>query len=55
MAEFTITVPKIISAIFSENPTAVNTQITITVQVTEETKILPQEIFYANEIYSGEV
>jgi hypothetical protein len=55
MADYTITVPKIVSAIFSENPTTVNAQITITVEVTTETKVLPQEIFYANEIYSGEV
>ena len=53
--EYTFTLPVIISAAFSKNPTDINTELVISVSVEEQTIALKPTFFYSDEIYSGEV
>ena len=55
MAELYTTIPEIVSASFSANPTQINAKIILTVVVTEKVIVLEPEIRYSGEFYSGEV
>lgn len=50
-----VTIPQIIDASFSPNPVNMNTATKLTVQITEEIKILAPTWFYSGQLYSGEV
>lgn len=51
----TITVPRIQSASIANNPTNINTSITISVKVVEESKTIYGEEHYSGEFAAGEV
>ena len=51
---YTVSVPKITSAVFSVNPCSINEKITITVMVSEQTITLEASTIYAGEIFAGE-
>ena len=56
MADFyTVTIPKISAASFSQNPCSINEKIVITVTVIEQTISLEAEQIYAGEVFAGEV
>lgn len=54
-AEFFLVAPVIHSASLSVNPAEMNQSTVLTVEVTDEFKILEPDFFYSGEIYSGEV
>lgn len=47
--------PVITAAAFAPNPVSINQKTGLTVFVTEQTVYLDAEVFYSNELYSGEV
>lgn len=52
---FVVIKPKILSAVFTQNPVDINQQTVLAVEVTEEIKILQPYYYYSGDIYSGEV
>lgn len=52
--EYSITLPEIAAAALAPNPIAAGGALTLTVTVTEITKILYPEKIYSGEIYAGE-
>ena len=50
-----IVTPVFTSAVFSQNPTTINTSVLLSVAVGDQIIILQPEVFQSNEIYTGEV
>jgi hypothetical protein len=48
-------IPQITSAVFSANPTTINTRVVLTVKASDVLKILEPELIYSGEIRAGEV
>ena len=55
MADYTITIPQIDSAVLSPNPATINRAVTLAIGVSEITVTLQPEPIYAGEFYAGEV
>lgn len=53
--QYTVLVPEITAATFSENPAVINGKTVLSVSVTEKTIILDLGKIYSGEFYSGEV
>ena len=49
-----VVTPVFTSAVFSQNPTTINTSVLLSVAVEDQMIILQPEMFQSNEIYSGE-
>ena len=49
-----VVTPVFTSAVFSPNPTTINTSVLLSVAVEDQMIILQPEVFQSNEIYSGE-
>ena len=55
MADYTITIPQIDSAVLSPNPATINRAVTLAIAVSEVTVTLQPEIWYSGELFAGEV
>lgn len=55
MADYTIDIVDVSTASISPNPVNANAKFTLSVKITESTKVLEPAIIYLDEIYMGEV
>jgi hypothetical protein len=55
MADVYVLKPQITAASFSVNPCTINEKIILTVTVIEQSVKLETEVFYAGEVFAGEV
>lgn len=52
---YPILLPKITAAVFTPNPSNINSKTVLTVTVTEETVYLEPYYYYSGDLYAGEV